>query len=177
LIHSVERKKWREEHAMKLIISRHGEAEDLSSSGYDKDRNLTQKGRLDIEKMGRFIQSSPLKVTRIYHSPYIRTQETAEIYSKIFSLPLEPAGCLAPACNCNDLLTDICNFSNSETILVVGHNPDISFFAAGLLRNNSLASMFTFSPGATVAINVAREKFSNGQLIWIISPELLADHF
>lgn len=160
---------------MKLIICRHGESDMMSITGLDKDRKLSEKGKNDIVKMAKFIQGTPIKVTKVYHSPYLRTTETANIYSDILPGKIVPetSDFLAPAGNYNDLLPCFCKYPNSETILIVGHNPDVSYFAANLLRSESISSMFFFSPGATLAINVARENFCNGQLIWFVSPEFL----
>lgn len=160
---------------MKLIIARHGEAESSSATGLDKDRRLTSKGRSDIEKMANFIFQSPLKVTQIFHSPYIRTNETANIFSEKvqFQGSPTPANELLPANDYTDLFPKLGQFSNSDTILIVGHNPDVSFFAARLIRDESISRSFVFSPGTTIAINIAKENFLLGQIIWAISPEFL----
>jgi len=161
--------------AMKLIIGRHGEAEQHSATGLDKDRKLTEKGIADIGKMADFIFHSPLRVTQIFHSPYIRTNETAEIFSeKIrFKGIVNPVNELLPGADYSDLLPKLNQFTNSDTILIIGHNPDVSFFAGKLIRDESFANVFGFSPGTTVAINIAKENFLRGQLIWMISPEFL----
>ncbi|MBP7282300.1 MAG: phosphohistidine phosphatase SixA [Leptospiraceae bacterium] len=160
---------------MKLIIGRHGEAESNSLTGLDKDRRLTEKGRADIARMADFILNTPLKVTQIFHSPYIRTNETAEIYSEIlqFQGSLNPANSLLPSTDYTDLIPTLSKFSNSDTVLIIGHNPDVSFFAAKLIQDESLSRTFGFTPGTTVAINIAKENFLRGQLIWMISPEFL----
>lgn len=160
---------------MKLIISRHGEAENNSITGLDKDRPLSDKGRADILKMSQFIKHTPLKVNRIYHSPYLRTCQTADIYAESLGIidHIEPLSDLAPAGDSSNMLSSFCKFSNSDTILVVGHNPDVSYLVAKLVMNEALASSFVFCPGATVAINVAREKLCKGQLVWMVSPDFL----
>ncbi|MCB1141595.1 MAG: phosphohistidine phosphatase SixA [Leptospiraceae bacterium] len=162
---------------MKIIISRHGEAEDYSSSGRDFDRSLTDAGRLDIAKMANFIKNSSLKVQHIYHSPYLRTKQTAEIYSSILQLPEQIELCeeLAPNNDCMDLVHRIRNFSNSETFLLISHNPGIAFFASRLIQDESLYESLLFMPGTTIAINIARERFTKGQIIWMISPRDLPD--
>lgn len=158
---------------MKLILARHGEAEEFSATGRDIDRHLTKKGAEDIHKMGRFIYLSSLKVTHIYHSPYVRTRETAEIFAEELGISevLESCDELAPGNVCEDMLYRIKNFSNSEAILIVSHNPGIAHFAAYLIQDDSLTPHIPFHPGTTIAINVARENFQRGQIIWMISPQ------
>jgi len=162
---------------MKLIIARHGEAEKNSPTGQDRDRSLTDSGRKDIRKMGRYIKSTLLKVSHVYHSPYMRATQTAEIFSQELDSKLElvPTDKLAPSSNYFDLLPDLSQFTNSATVLLIGHNPDVSYFVAKLLKYESNHSCFVFSPGTTVAINIAKENFSNGQIIWIVSPDLFPD--
>ncbi len=157
---------------MKLILARHGEALDFSSTGKDKDRELSSRGREDIHKMGRFIYLSSLRVTHIYYSPYVRTRQTAEIFAKELGITDLTESCdeLAPGNVCEDMLYKIKNFSNSETILIVSHNPGIAHFAAHLIQDDALTPQLPFQPGTTIAINVAREKFAGGQIIWMISP-------
>lgn len=160
---------------MKLIIGRHGEAEQNSATGLDKDRKLTEKGKSDIIKMADFIFHSPLRVTHIFHSPYERTNETAEIFAEKlqFKGVAIPARELLPGNDYTDLLPRLNQFNNSDTILIIGHNPDISFFTGKLIRDESISNVFGFSPGTTIAINIAKENFLRGQLIWMISPEFL----
>ncbi|MCE9501179.1 MAG: phosphohistidine phosphatase SixA [Leptospira sp.] len=159
---------------MKLIIARHGEADKDSPTGQDKDRSLTGKGREDIRKMAGFISSTHLQVSHIYHSPYLRTMQTAEIFSQELHTNAESVASekLAPSMNYSDILPELSRLTNSATVLLIGHNPDVSYFVAKLLKYESNHSCFVFSPGTTVAINIAKENFSNGQIIWIVSPDL-----
>ncbi|MBK6608983.1 MAG: phosphohistidine phosphatase SixA [Leptospiraceae bacterium] len=160
---------------MKLIIARHGEAESFSATGLDRDRKLTENGKTDLVKMANFIYNSPLRVTQILYSPYLRTQETADIYSSTlqFKGVATPADELLPSNDYSDLLPKLNQLSNSDTVLLIGHNPDVSFFAARLIRDESISRSLVFSPGSTIAINIAKENFLMGQIIWMISPEFL----
>lgn len=160
---------------MKIILVRHGEAEDPASAKSDQSRTLTEKGVRDIHKIGKFIHNSPLKVSRVFYSPYIRTKLTAEILSEEIEFTGEPKSYqeLAAGAQCSDFLSCLVSLNNSDTVLLVGHNPDITTFAAQLLGNSSTAENLIFLPGSTVAINVARERFANGQIIWALSPDML----
>jgi phosphohistidine phosphatase len=157
---------------MKLIIARHGEAEASSKSGYDKDRSLTEKGKKDIEKMAIFLKTSSINVAHIYHSDYLRTTQTAEIYASHLGSQIEiiPSNELTPEGNCMDILPQLKKFNNSEGILLVSHNPGVSYFAAKLIFGEGLSQSFPFLPGTTMALNIPREKFINGQIIWMLSP-------
>ncbi|MCC6276058.1 MAG: phosphohistidine phosphatase SixA [Leptospiraceae bacterium] len=165
---------------MKIIIARHGEAERDSSTGLDKDRILTEKGIADIKKMADFIRESPLKVSHIYYSPYKRTEMTADIFAQELGVTdVLPSDRLLPSENYLEICHDLDHFSNSETILLIGHSPDVSYFSSKLISPSNCLSAcspsFVFSPGTTVAMNIAKENFMKGQIIWIISPEYLSE--
>ncbi|GBF51453.1 phosphohistidine phosphatase [Leptospira ryugenii] len=161
---------------MKVILVRHGEAEDPASVKSDQARTLTDKGVEDVHKIGRFIRNTPLKVSKLFYSPYLRTRLTAEIISEEISFEGEPVAYdpIASGAKCSDFLSCLSSLSNSDTVLLVGHNPDITFFAAELLGNSRTAENLVFFPGSTIAINVAREKFAHGQIIWALSPDMLS---
>ncbi|BDA80533.1 phosphohistidine phosphatase SixA [Leptospira kobayashii] len=162
---------------MKIILVRHGEAEDPASAKSDQSRTLTEKGVRDIHKIGRFINNSSLNVSQVYYSPYTRTRLTAEILSEEINFKGSPvqANELAAGVGCSHILPNLLKLTNSDTVLLVGHNPDITYFAAQLLGNTCLTDNLVFQPGSTVAINVAREKFAHGQIIWAMSPDILDD--
>lgn len=161
---------------MKIILVRHGEAEDIAIDKSDFQRNLTTKGIDDVHKIGNFIYNSHIVVKEIYHSPYLRTTHTARIIADELHLDHEfimSSDRLSAGSDCSDLLPCLNSCTNSDAILIVAHNPDISYFAAKLLGDRHFAESILFSPGTTVALNVAKEKFCKGQILWAISPDFL----
>lgn len=161
---------------MKIILVRHGEAEDPYHSESDRERKLTEKGVDDIHKIGAFIRNSQLKVAEIFHSPYERTRLTAEILAQELGLGdhLLSAEELSAGCDCCNILPNLCNYTNSDAIVIVGHNPDITHFVAKLLGSALYEESLFFSPGTTIAVNVPKERFSRGQILWVVSPDFLA---
>lgn len=160
---------------MKIILVRHGEAEEAYISGSDRGRRLTEKGVEDIHKIGNFILHSHLKVVHIYHSPYERTRLTAEILASHLELEehIHASEDLSAGCDCCRILPDLSPYTNSDAIIIVAHNPDITHFAARLL-GSTCESNLLFSPGTTLAVNVPKEKFSQGQILWMVSPDFLS---
>jgi phosphohistidine phosphatase len=157
---------------MKIIISRHGDAELFSPTGQDMDRPLSDLGKGEIRKMAGFIKKGSLHVQHIYHSPYLRTKQTAEIYADELGLKevIETCDELAPGNECMDLLQKLRHYSNSDTFLLVSHNPGVSHFAARLIQDDALAASLLFATGTALALNIARERFSKAQIIWMLSP-------
>ncbi|TGK07472.1 phosphohistidine phosphatase SixA [Leptospira semungkisensis] len=159
---------------MKIIIARHGEADPISADGQDSSRVLTPKGQSDIEKMGRFFQTG-FKIKKIYHSPYLRTKASAEIFSRILQPEQETESMeyLLPGEDYLRVCPLLKDYSNSDAILIVGHSPDVSIFAENLLGISGVGKSFLFTPGSALAVNIPREKFKGGQIIWFVSPDFL----
>ncbi|ABJ79789.1 phosphohistidine phosphatase SixA [Leptospira borgpetersenii serovar Hardjo-bovis] len=159
---------------MKIIIARHGEAETTSPDGTDRSRSLTSKGKADVLKMADFFKIG-FKITKIYHSPYERTTNTAKIYTDILHPERETESLdhLKAGQDMAQVCPIIREYSNSDTILLVGHSPDVSVFAEKLLGISGVGKSFLFSPGSALAINVPREKFHDGQIIWFVCPDFL----
>ena len=157
---------------MKIIISRHGDAEPFSPTGMDMDRSLSDLGKQEIRKMANFIKKGSLHVQHIYHSPYLRTKQTAEIYADELGLSevIETCDELAPGKECMDVIQKLKHYSNSDTFLLVSHNPGVSHFAARLIQDDALAASLLFGTGTALALNIARERFCKAQIIWVLSP-------
>ncbi|MDX1957171.1 MAG: phosphohistidine phosphatase SixA [Leptospiraceae bacterium] len=158
---------------MKLIIARHGEAENRSQTGLDKDRSLTNKGKADIIKMANFLRNTNIKITKIFHSSYLRTTETASIYADRFdnNIELNPEFALTPEGNFTEIIPVLQKFNNSDGILLVSHNPGVAYFASRLIHAETLAPSLPFSPGTALALNIPKERFTKGQLVWMLSPD------
>ncbi|TGK17934.1 phosphohistidine phosphatase SixA [Leptospira fluminis] len=159
---------------MKIIIARHGEAEPDSPDGRDSSRVLTPKGKADVEKMARFFLTG-FKIKKIYHSPFVRTSQTAQIYGNILKPEQETESLefLLPGEEYSQACSLLKDYTNSDAILIVGHNPDISVFSEKLLGISGVGKSFLFTPGSALAVNVPREKFLGGQIIWFVSPDFL----
>ena len=159
---------------MKLILSRHGEAEE-SFLTKDSERKLTTKGKSDILKMANFLFNSGIRISQIYHSPLVRTTETAKIYAEVLNLTdkMEKSDCLKPNSVYSTILPELQVFSNSDAILLIGHNPNVSYFTSELILGNYLNQSFPFQPGSIIGINIAKERFKDGMLFWFLSPDYL----
>jgi phosphohistidine phosphatase len=160
---------------MKLILVRHGEASDSSPSGLDRDRPLTDKGKADIDKIGNYLLRTNLHFHQIFHSPFLRTTQTANKLEEILNPKVSNESCKDLGCgeDCFQIFEELRKFTNSETIIIVGHNPDIGYLATKLLGENKLYSFLEFNPGSCIGINVAKETLDRGKLLWMVSPDFL----
>ncbi|MGR3811737.1 SixA phosphatase family protein [Jiulongibacter sp. NS-SX5] len=130
----------------KLYIIRHAHAEDLGNVSLVKDseRELTSKGIMQSAKLGRYMKNTGADLGIYNSSPASRARQTASIMMEQYSLNTDelvineglygggPRGYLA----CLNQLPE-----KTDSAAIFGHNPDISFFAEYLTRDDIQGSM------------------------------------
>ena len=101
---------------MRLLVIRHADAGEADPRRYpdDRDRPLTDRGRLEHRAVATALVRMDLRPTRLYTSPLLRARETAAITSEVLGGP-------AP-----ELLDAL--------VACVGHEPSLSGLAALLLH-------------------------------------------
>ncbi|HEX9757016.1 MAG TPA: phosphohistidine phosphatase SixA [Nitrospiria bacterium] len=152
---------------MKLFLVRHGEAK-LESE--DPERSLTEKGRMEAERISQWAGKSGIKVKEIRHSGKKRAEQTAEIISKRIHPPkgvIRVTG-ISP----NDDPFPIANLidQEDEPLMLVGHLPFLSRLASHLLMNNSNCSLLQFPTAGMVCLEKIERQWS---LAWAITPDLV----
>jgi phosphohistidine phosphatase len=117
---------------VKIIIARHGAAEDKASSDRDADRNLTDKGREQADLMGRVLEATLGYVDAAWTSPFARALQTAEIAAKRLKVTPVAESNLEIGGDLEQLCWKIHREAPAK-ILLVGHQPDLGRLAARLL--------------------------------------------
>jgi phosphohistidine phosphatase len=128
---------------MELFLIRHAIAVPRGGDALDHARPLTAKGRTRFEQEVRGIQALGIELDRVYHSPWVRARQTAEILEPLArdlvetqSLATEPT---------KDLLEGLAG----DRIALVGHEPWLGELLALLTAGDaSLGSQFRFKKGA-----------------------------
>lgn len=125
----------------KVYLIRHASAEDGSHSPMFKDinRELTSKGMMESAKMGAFLKEQEVKFDKLVYSSATRTSRTAEVLSEQVSVQkdnvIEDEGLYGGGPRAYlRILNEIAQ--DEQSIAIVGHNPDISFFAEYLTRDD-----------------------------------------
>jgi phosphohistidine phosphatase len=104
---------------MDLILWRHAQAEDLTGSQSDNDRQLTPKGQQQAAQMALWLNKVLPRHCKILVSPSQRTLQTAQALGRPFSV-VEEIGTGSTA----EKILAACNWPNSrEAVLVIGHQP------------------------------------------------------
>ena len=113
---------------MNLLVIRHATAEEMSLTGQDKDRPLSEKGRDRFNQFCAHLSFLDLKFDLLLESHLLRAQQTADIFCKYFSVQnKEQSSHLNPLSAPENLLSDL-SARNLNSVAVVGHQPFLSRF-------------------------------------------------
>jgi len=116
-----------------LIIWRHAEAEVESDSGRDHDRALTKRGLKDAAKMAKWLYKHLPESTEILCSPARRCLQTVQALQDLNHLEVNITDCLNIKSNVERILQAVANQDNTQTILLVGHQPNLGLLISSLL--------------------------------------------
>jgi len=112
---------------MKIFILRHGQAEAYQTS--DAARGLTEKGIADTQQIISNNVQSLSSVERIYASPLLRAQQTAEIATRLLTMEsFITTVCLEPESALERLFSFLEKISTTD-ILLVSHLPLVGILA------------------------------------------------
>jgi len=141
---------------MILIFVRHGPAGSADGARWpdDRARPLTPRGmertRLALKGLVRLVP----QIDRVWTSPLVRARETADLLRRAAKTPppVEVVDELAPDGRALPLLREWARRAKDETLVVVGHEPDLSSLAGALsgLRAGGLALKKAGAVGLTI---------------------------
>lgn len=104
---------------MQLLIMRHGEA---GWHTLDRERELTESGRLGVAEVAARIAESPWRPKLIWSSPYVRARQTAAILSEILNCPVEEKLFITPDDDPGECLDELIEHHESP-LMIVSHMP------------------------------------------------------
>lgn len=126
-----------------LLLVRHAQAEDPSRMFKDFDRELTSRGIMDAARLGHELKRKGIIVGQFKTSAAVRTLQTARVIAEQLKIDVETVEAVekmydgGPQAYLAALNT---TSETTQTLLLCGHNPDISYFAEYLTHAN-VASM------------------------------------
>lgn len=156
---------------MLLYLVRHGLANWPSWPRPDGERPLTQAGSQEIQALGAALAQREVKPQHILHSPLARAFETAVLLAEGLALAEAPKEywALRPGFSANDLSILLRTQIGAESLMLVGHNPDMAELihhltgAIAQVREGTVASI-KLDPAGTPL---------QGQLLWLVNPTIL----
>lgn len=150
---------------MFVFIMRHGEA--ASGAMVDADRALTDVGRHDVANMLSTYKEELVVIDEIWASPYLRTQQTAEIVAGIIHKPIVTRDWLTPTANPDHVLGAL--REAEKTVLVVSHQPLVGTLLdrfAGLETGR-----YRMGTASVACIETELMMYGCGELRWLHQPQ------
>jgi len=143
---------------MKLYILRHAEAEPTAPT--DAERALTPKGLKQARRIARFFKKQGIKPDLLLTSPMRRCVQTAEFVATETGVDLGEKDFLACGMKPATAIKMLGRWSEMDTVVLVGHEPDLSRLIDALMgweKSNGLRirkasltciSFVEFAPGS-----------------------------
>ncbi len=162
---------------MQLYLIRHAIAVDGSNrvNTPDGERALTEVGIEKMRKQSEALKKMKVEFDAVVTSPLLRAVQTAEIVCDVLTCPdrLERSDLLVPGANMKEAAKLLEAYGASESLALVGHNPDFELIAAALIGSES-GEGIRFKKGAVCRIDLEEiTPEPHGQLIWLLTPKLL----
>lgn len=163
---------------MKLLIIRHGRAEDriaFARHGQNDDlRPLTDDGRKRLRRGLKGLKALVPQIDLLASSPLVRTKQTAEIIAEAYP---EAAACeaiqLAPGALPETFAQWLRGHAGQEVVAVVGHEPDLSTLIGWLLTGRE-ESFMQFKKGGACLLELRDEIGpATATLHWVMTPAQL----
>lgn len=155
---------------IQLHLVRHADAGDPDAwEGDDDERPLSDKGRRQSERLGRFLAAIAFRPDAIVSSPKARAAQTAEVLAGRLGVDMVVDERLASDLGLGHL-DPLLRGLGAQRPVLVGHDPDFSALVAILCG----ASRVPMKKGALVRIDIERPiQPGAGALRWLLPPSLL----
>ncbi|RYD69314.1 MAG: hypothetical protein EOP53_27395 [Sphingobacteriales bacterium] len=140
----------------KLILCRHADALPAARIEHDLDRKLSEDGIVQAQQGKNWLLQLLAENTTLVCSSATRAIETAKIISGAFpgsDLEIHKELYECPASGILRFLSSVPE--NFRTVVFIGHNPGISYFASNLTNRD-----INFSTGQIVVIDLETEKWN-----------------
>jgi len=159
---------------MDLLVLRHGEAGQRSTSVSDFNRSLTVEGKREVEEISNGLQALEIKLDKIFTSPLLRSKQTAEIVLKTlkYKSKIEELGALKPEGNRLELYSILSKLKQDAMVLVVGHEPYLSELVGEAISQSGCRIDLKKAGLARIRIISILPKIK-GELRWLLTPKHL----
>jgi phosphohistidine phosphatase len=154
-----------------LHLLRHAHAGDPERwRGPDAARPLSEKGRLQAERLGMFLAESGFDPDVIASSPLVRAVETARLVATALEHPVVIRDELGEPLDLEALDRLLEAIGSPSRAVLVGHDPDFSMRASELTGTPELQ----VRKGSLVRIDTGLPLRSGGGVLrWLVPPDLL----
>jgi phosphohistidine phosphatase len=165
---------------MELYLIRHGLAQPLGQKNdfSDEKRALTSQGRDRMREIVRGLHRLGVALDLIMSSPLVRAVETASIVAEGLGMDeklIELTSNLSPGSSADELLAEIKQRKRTESLALVGHEPDLGLLVARIISSNGDCRMsIPLKKGGVCCIQVRQTVPTfRGSLTWLLTPKPL----
>ena len=159
---------------MNVYFLRHGIALEPGAKGikHDSERPLTPEGRQKLLQVAAALLALEISFDLILSSPYVRARQTAELIAKQldYANRLQLTENLRPGGSFRSLLQGIRRTKPlPASVLLVGHEPDLSMAASNLL-SGSPEIHFELKKAGLIAVDAGSLAPGNAVLQFMLTP-------
>jgi phosphohistidine phosphatase len=158
---------------MILYFLRHANAgESLINPKKDEKRALDNEGIEQCGYVGRALTALDIQVDAIISSPLKRATQTASLVGNEMGYEgkLHIEAGLKPGASFSDFRHLLEKYAKLESIMVVGHNPNLSQFLGTVISDSGCEASVELKKGAVARVDMRR---SSGTLQWCLTPKAL----
>lgn len=153
---------------MRLYLLQHGDA---VPEAMNRERPLSEKGRVDLKRLARFVGWSGFRAARILHSGKLRARQSAELLAPEMGEGAAPEA--TPGLNPGDPVEPVAAQAAGwpDDTLLVGHMPFLGRLAALLVCGDPERPVAAFQPGSMACLE--RDESGRWSIAWMLRPDLL----
>jgi phosphohistidine phosphatase len=158
---------------MFVYFLRHASAgQHLLNPKKDEKRGLDKDGIEQCGYIGRALAALGVQVDIIVSSPLKRSTQTAALVGNEMGHEgkLVTDSALRPESTFPDFQKLLEKYARQDSILLVGHNPNLSDFLGHVISDNGSEAVVELKKGAVAKVEMRR---SAGSLSWCITPRIL----
>jgi phosphohistidine phosphatase len=158
---------------MIIYFLRHASAgEHLLSPKKDEKRALDKEGIEQCGYVGRALTAIDAHVDVIISSPLKRATQTASLVGNEmgYESKIQIEEHLKPGATFNDFRRLLEKYATPESIMVVGHNPNLSQFLGTIISESGCEASIDLKKGAVARVEMNR---TTGTLQWCLTPKAL----
>jgi len=158
---------------MIIYFLRHASAgEPFVNPKKDEKRALDKEGIEQCGFVGRALTAVEAQVDLIISSPLKRATQTASLVGNEMGYEgkLQIEAALRPGASFADFRRLLEKYAGQESIMVVGHNPNLSQFLGTVISESGCEASVELKKGAVARVDMRR---SSGTLLWCFTPKTL----
>jgi phosphohistidine phosphatase len=158
---------------MTIYFLRHANAgQHLVNPRKDEKRALDKEGIEQCGYVGRALAAIDVQVDVIISSPLKRATQTAALVGNEMGYEgkLQIDSGLRPEATFTDFRRLMEKYAKQESIMVVGHNPNLSQFLGTVIGDSGCEAYVDLKKGAVARVDMRR---SSGTLQWCLTPRAL----